>query len=66
MDGTFCQEGLGPVHGNTVEMNLIMAGKDLVAVDAMAGRVMGFAPEEVLITRYGAERGLGNLGSGSN
>ena len=61
VDGTFCQEGLGPVHGNTVEMNLIMAGKDLVALDAMAGRVMGFEPEEVLITLWGAERGLGNL-----
>ncbi|MDH7500513.1 MAG: DUF362 domain-containing protein [candidate division NC10 bacterium] len=59
VDATFAQEGLGPVHGRTLEMNLIIAGKDLVAVDAMAGRVMGFDPEEVLITRWGAERGLG-------
>jgi len=59
VDGTFCQEGLGPIHGYPVEMNLILAGADLVAVDAMAGRIMGFTPEEVLITRYGAERGLG-------
>lgn len=59
VDGTFCQEGLGPIHGHTVKMGLILAGSDLVAVDAMAGRIMGFAPEEVLITQYGAERGLG-------
>ena len=59
VDGTFCQEGLGPIHGHTVEMGLILAGSDLVAVDAMAGRIMGFPPEEVLITQYGAERGLG-------
>jgi len=64
VDGTFCQEGLGPVHGRTLEINLILASRDLVAVDAMAGRVMGFAPEEVLITRHGAERGLGHLDLG--
>jgi len=61
VDGTFCQEGLGPVHGHTIEMNLIMAGRDLVALDAMAGRIMGFEPEEVLITKWGAERGLGAM-----
>ena len=59
VDGTFCQEGLGPIHGYPVEMDLILAGSDLVAVDAMAGRIMGFAPEEVLITQYAADRGLG-------
>ena len=64
VDGTFCQEGLGPVHGRTKEMNLIMAGRDLVAVDAMAGRVMGFGPEEVLITQWGAERSLGTIALG--
>ena len=64
VDGTFCQEGLGPVHGRTLEINLILASRDLVAVDAVAGRVMGFAPEEVLITRHGAERGLGHLDLG--
>lgn len=61
VDGTFCQEGLGPVHGRTIEMKLIMAGRDLVALDAVAGRIMGFEPEEVLITKWGAERGLGAM-----
>jgi hypothetical protein len=38
-----------------------MAGRDLVAVDAIAGRVMGFAPADVPITAVAAERGLGTM-----
>lgn len=59
VDATLCQEGLGPIFGRPVEMNLIIAGKDLVAVDSICGQIMGFEPEEVLITKFAAERGLG-------
>lgn len=59
VDGIICQEGLGPVFGRPLEMGLIVAGKDLVAVDAVCGRIMGFEPEEVLLTTKSAERGLG-------
>jgi len=59
VDGIYCQEGLGPIFGKPVEMDLIVAGKDLVAVDAVCGLIMGFQPEEVLLTKNGAERGLG-------
>ncbi len=59
VDGIYCQEGLGPVFGRPVEMDLILAGKDLVAVDAVCGRIMGFDPEEVLLTQKAAQRGLG-------
>ncbi len=61
VDATIGQEGMGPLLGIPVQMGLILAGHDLVAVDAIAGRVMGFAPEEVPITRAAAERGLGTL-----
>ncbi len=61
VDATIGQEGMGPLLGIPVQMGLILAGQDLVAVDAIAGRVMGFAPEEVPITRAAAERGLGTL-----
>ncbi len=60
IDGTYCQEGLGPIFGHTVQMNLVMASRDLVAADAVAGHVMGYTPDEVLTTKYAAERGLGN------
>lgn len=59
VDAILCQEGLGPIFGHPVEMNLIVAGKDLVAVDSICGQIMGYEPEEVLITKFAADRGLG-------
>ncbi len=59
VDAILCQEGLGPIFGRPVEMNLIIAGKDLVAVDSICGQIMGYEPGEVLITKFAAERGLG-------
>jgi len=51
VDALIGQEGMGPLLGMPVEMGLVLAGRDLVAVDAIAGRVMGFASEKVPITR---------------
>jgi uncharacterized protein (DUF362 family) len=61
LDAIVGQEGMGPLLGIPVEMGLVLAGRDLVAVDAIAGRIMGFAPDEVPITKAAAERGLGTL-----
>jgi uncharacterized protein (DUF362 family) len=59
VDGIFCQEGLGPIFGKPVEMDLILAGMDLVAVDSVCARLIGYEPEETLLTLKAAERGLG-------
>jgi uncharacterized protein (DUF362 family) len=61
VDGIIGQEGMGPLLGLPVEMGLVLAGRDLVAVDAIAGRIMGFAPAEVPITAAAAARGLGTM-----
>jgi len=61
VDAIIGQEGMGPLLGLPVEMGLVVAGRDLVAVDAIAGRVMGFAPDEVPITVTAAARGLGTM-----
>lgn len=61
VDGTTAQEGLGPVYGLPVEMDLIIAGRDLVAVDAITSEIMGFDPQEIRLLRMAAERGLGVL-----
>jgi uncharacterized protein (DUF362 family) len=61
VDGLIGQEGVGPLMGLPVELGLILAGRDLVAVDATAGRLMGFEAEEVPITAAAANRGLGVL-----
>jgi hypothetical protein len=59
VDAIICQEGLGPVFGRPVEMNLVMAGRDLVAVDATCARLIGYDPAETLLTANAAARGLG-------
>ncbi len=59
VDAILCQEGLGPVFGRPLEMDLVVAGKDPVSVDSICGQIMGYDPEEVLVTKFAAERGLG-------
>jgi len=59
VDAIVCQEGVGPVFGKPVEMNLVLAGKDLVAVDAVSARLIGYHPRETLLTVNAADRGLG-------
>ncbi len=59
VDAIYCQEGLGPIFGKPVEMDLIVAGPDAVAVDAVCGYITGFGPEEVPITLEATRRGSG-------
>jgi uncharacterized protein (DUF362 family) len=43
-----------------VQMDLIIAGRDVVATDAVAARVMGFNPFEIKHIRKAFEKGLGS------
>ncbi|HID91305.1 TPA: DUF362 domain-containing protein [Candidatus Bathyarchaeota archaeon] len=59
-------EGLGP-HSDTGrprEIDMIVAGKDVVAVDAVCAKIVGVDPEEVLHIKYAARRGLGEIDLG--
>ncbi len=47
VDGIIGMEGQGPHAGEPVVMNLIIAGKDTVAVDAVTSAIMGFDPFEI-------------------
>jgi uncharacterized protein (DUF362 family) len=60
IDGFVGMEGRGPTDGTPVQMNLIIAGRDPVATDATAARVMGFNPYEITHIRKAYEKGLGN------
>lgn len=64
LDGIYGQEGVGPVYGDPVEMDLIIAGRDMVALDTIAGLIMGYSPEEVPVTSLAAEMGLGVADAG--
>ena len=44
MDGTICGNGAGPRTMDPVVGNVILAGADSVAIDAVAARLMGFDP----------------------
>lgn len=61
IDGFVAMEGRGPSGGTSVQMDLIIAGKDPVATDATACRVMGFDPHEISHIRKAYEKGLGNI-----
>lgn len=59
IDGIIGMEGQGPHAGTPVEMNLIVAGADTVAVDAVSSYIMGFDPVEIPAVRVAANEGLG-------
>ena len=61
VDGTIAMEGDGPTRGRAVPMNVIIGGTDMVSVDAVAGMVMGFEPEEIHHVRQAHEAGLGDM-----
>jgi uncharacterized protein (DUF362 family) len=58
IDGIIACEG-HETSGNPVEMNLVIAGVDPVAVDAVGAAVMGIPPESIKHLRLAEERGLG-------
>lgn len=61
VDGTVGMEGMGPASGTPVNCNLLIAGKDIVAVDSVAAFLMGIEPEEVMTIKLGHEAGLGEM-----
>ena len=61
IDGFVAMEGKGPVDGSPVKMDLIIAGKDPVATDATAARIMGIDPHEISHIRTAYQKGLGNI-----
>jgi uncharacterized protein (DUF362 family) len=59
MDGTTVGNGPGPRTMYPVEKNLVLAGADQVAIDAVAAKMMGFDPMSIPYIRLAHERGLG-------
>ena len=59
MDGTTVGNGPGPRTMYPEEKNLILAGADQVAIDAVSAKMMGFDPLGIPYIRLAHERGLG-------
>jgi hypothetical protein len=64
LDGIIAGEGQGPTFVEPVPLNLIMASTDTVALDAVAGMIMGVDPFEVTTTRTAHTAGLGTADPG--
>lgn len=60
-DAVIAMEGQGPHVGEPIEMGLILAGTDTVAVDAVTAACMGFEPIEIPAVRIAYHEGLGEM-----
>jgi uncharacterized protein (DUF362 family) len=58
-DGTIAGDGPGPRAMRPHVKNLILASSDMVAIDAVAAKMMGFDPMSLEFIRLAHERGLG-------
>ncbi len=61
IDGFVGMEGKGPVDGTPVKMDVIIAGKNVVATDAVGCRVMGIDPHSIKHLCRAQEKALGNI-----
>ncbi|HHX23997.1 MAG TPA: DUF362 domain-containing protein [Thermoanaerobacterales bacterium] len=61
VDAIIGMEGQGPHAGTPIEMNLIIAGNDMVATDAVSAYIMGFEPMEIPAIRCAGTEGLGEI-----
>ena len=59
IDGYLCQEGKGPSQGDVVNLNLILAGYDGVALDTTVCKIIGFDSAEVIYLAKAEKKGLG-------
>jgi uncharacterized protein (DUF362 family) len=59
VDGLTGIEGQAPLAGTPVKMNVILAGKDVVAVDSVAAAVMGYDPQKIAHLAKAGKAGLG-------
>lgn len=61
VDGVVAMEGLGPVWGKPVQLNLVVSGINPIAVDAVCCNVMGINPYAVDVLWRAYRSGLGSI-----
>jgi uncharacterized protein (DUF362 family) len=59
VDGTIALEGMGPVVGKPVNLGLLLASTDTLAVDRVCMEIMGFSLNEIEYIKLAGELGLG-------
>ncbi|MEI8349923.1 MAG: DUF362 domain-containing protein [Candidatus Omnitrophota bacterium] len=61
IDGIFALEGQGPLYGTPRRNNIIVAGNECLATDAVAAFLMGFEPAHIAHMALAARYGLGKI-----
>ena len=61
LDATTAFEGMGPSAATPVDMHLLLASSDMVALDAVACDLMSIQPSRCRLIRCCAERGVGTM-----
>ena len=61
VDGIIGMEGDGPLFGTRVPSGVLVAGNDLLAVDATCARLMGFNPAQIDYLNFAAWAGVGAI-----
>jgi uncharacterized protein (DUF362 family) len=64
MDGIIGMEGRGPSNGKPRRLDVVLASRDSVALDATAMRLVGLEPQRSRHVVLTAERGLGQFAAG--
>ena len=59
IEGFWGTEGNGPQWGEDVNHNVVIAGADPVAVDAVGASIMGYNPVDLVYLRLSAAKGFG-------
>lgn len=59
IDGILAMEGFGPHTGDLTRMDLVIAGKNVVSVDAVASEIMGYQAMEIPTTQIASRQHLG-------
>lgn len=60
-DGIIGMEGHGPIHGDPVELGVMIASRNILAAEMTAANIMGFEKEELPYLCKAEEQGLGCL-----
>lgn len=61
MDGIVGMQGRGPINGYPIGANVLIGGRDQVAVDAVSMRLIHLDPYSSEHVRMAAERGIGRI-----
>ncbi len=64
VEGVVGRDGTGFRRGTNYSLGLVVAGINVVAVDAVASYLMGFDPESIIYLQTASSAGLGEIGLG--